>query len=106
MNTINSEDARYFLENAKKGDEKVLTSLAIAYYEGNGYAKALECYRKAAELGYEVAQCDLAYMYKMGQGAPKNVEQALYWYEKSAEQGDEMAMRHLDYIKSIMEGDE
>lgn len=82
MNTINPEDARYFIENAKKGEEKMLTSLAIAYYEGSGieqsYAKALECYKKAVELGYEVAQCDLAYMYKMGQGSPKDVEQAIY----------------------------
>lgn len=70
MNTINPKDVRYFIENAQKGDEKMSTSLAIAYYEGSGieqsFAKALECYMKAAEFGYEVAQCDLVYMYKMG----------------------------------------
>lgn len=91
MNTINPEDARYFIENAKKGDEEILTSLAIAYCEGHGikqdYTKALECYRKAAELGYEVAQCDLAYMYRMGYGTPKDIREAVYWYTKSAEQG-------------------
>ncbi len=102
MNTINPEDARYLLENAQKGDEKILTSLAIAYYEGNGikqsYAKAIECYKKAAELGYEVAQCDLAYMYKMGQGTPKDMKQAVYWYTKAAEQGFSDAQLELGVL--------
>lgn len=102
MNTISYEEARRFLEIAQKGDERIVTSLAIAYYEGYGveqdYAKALECYQKAAELGYDVAQCDLAYMYKTGKGTPKDMEKAFYWYMKSAEQGFSDAQLELGVL--------
>lgn len=72
-----------------------LVSLAIDYYNGNNFEKAFECYEQAAQLGHVVAQCNLAFLYKVGQGIERNMEQAVYWYTKSAEQGSPQAQENL-----------
>ena len=62
------------------------------------YEKAVEYYRKAAEMGYDVAQCDLGYMYEHGMGVEQSYEKAAEWYEKSAEQGYPRAQNNLGLL--------
>ena len=69
-----------------------LNDLGNSYYSGkNGkkknYAKAVECYRKAAEKGYARGQRNLGYMYENGEGVAKNYTEAVKWYRKAADQG-------------------
>ena len=45
-------------------------------------------YRKAAEHGYAVAQCNLGYMYDNGEGLKQDHKEAVAWYRKAAEQGN------------------
>jgi TPR repeat protein len=62
---------------------------------GKDYKKALEWFRKAADQGYAVAQCNLGFMYANGFGVEKNDEKALEWCRKAAEQEDPAAQRIL-----------
>ncbi|RIA89585.1 hypothetical protein C1645_771983, partial [Glomus cerebriforme] len=49
--------------------------------------KAVELYKKAANLGSKVAQYNLGIMYEKGDVIEKDINQAIYWYEQSAKQG-------------------
>ena len=53
--------------------------------EGN-FARAFENAEHNAEKGYPWAQLRMGYMYKMGNGVPKNVDKALLWHKKAAAQ--------------------
>lgn len=57
--------------------------------------KAVKWYQKAAEQGFARAQCNLAYMYKNGEGIEKNYVKAVEWYRKAADQGYARAQNNL-----------
>ncbi len=80
-------------------DANALNNLGERYYYGRGveqdYKKAVECYRKAAELGLAEAQCNLGYCYKTGYGVERDLNMAVRWFRKAAEQGDEDAKAAL-----------
>ena len=54
-----------------------------------------ELYKKAAELGDELAMCNLGYCFEKGTGCLEDEEEAFYWYKKSAEAGNSRAMCNL-----------
>jgi TPR repeat protein len=58
-------------------------------------AKALELYRKAADLNYAEAQLLLGIMFDQGIGLTQDYAQALDWYRKAAEQGYAKAQYNL-----------
>jgi len=51
-----------------------------------------------AEKGDAKAQCEVARLYKNGDGVEKSAKDSFYWYEKSAKQGNADAQCHLGYI--------
>lgn len=57
------------------------------YCEEENYTKAVECFRKAAEMGDAEGQDDLGGMYLYGAGVQQNNQIALIWFRKSAAQG-------------------
>lgn len=57
--------------------------------------KAVKWYQKAAEQGFARAQCNLAYMYKNGEGIEKDYVKAVEWYRKAADQGYARAQNNL-----------
>ncbi|MDA1275969.1 MAG: tetratricopeptide repeat protein [Verrucomicrobia bacterium] len=57
--------------------------------------EAAQWYLKAAEQGYANAQYNLAGMYGLGRGVPRDPQVALEWYQKAAEQGDALARYNL-----------
>jgi tetratricopeptide (TPR) repeat protein len=69
------------------------------YYYGRGVAKddkqAVARYRKAAEQGSVVGQCNLGFMYAHGYGVAKDYGKAVEWYRKAAEQGDPDGQNNL-----------
>jgi TPR repeat protein len=44
--------------------------------------------KKAAERGHYPAQCNLARMYRAGNGVPRDDTEAAKWFRRAAEQGD------------------
>lgn len=67
-----------------------------ALYDRRGEsAKAVRCYREAADMGHAVAQHNLGCCYENGEGVEKDVEQAVSLYRKAADQGYAVAQCHL-----------
>ena len=74
--------------------EQIFTE-ANEYYEKNDYKKAFDLYLESAEQGYARAQCNLGYMYDIGQGVSQDYAKAIEWYTKAAEQDDMLAQWNL-----------
>lgn len=59
----------------------------MSYYLGEGvgkdFEKAVELFRKGAELGHNEACYALGYLYQEGKGVLKNIELARHWYHKA-----------------------
>jgi TPR repeat protein len=65
--------------------------LGSNYYHGKGVeqdaAKAVDCFRKAAESGHAEAQHNLGTCYLDGTGLARSETEAAKWFEKAAKQG-------------------
>jgi hypothetical protein len=66
---------------------------AEANYYGHGdtlqdHTEALRLYKQAIKLGYWMALGTVGKMYEDGEGAPKNVEEAISYYKQGANKGD------------------
>ena len=78
----------------KRQSRKQLKKGLALYKEGN-YAKAVELFRKAAELKNKDAQYWLGVCCENGQGVEIDLDQAQEWYQKAADQGHEKAKENL-----------
>ena len=101
------------LEDDKgKGDElgnaEELFRFGLSYYRGEDVPqdreKAVQYFRKSAELGYDKGQNWLGICYQTGQGVPKDSEEAVKWFCKSAEQGFADAQFNLGFLYIQGEG--
>lgn len=97
------EQSLYWAQRAvEAGSAAGYFPLALAYEHGRGVqqddAKAVEFYRKGAELGHAVCQHSYGCRLITGQGVEKNVKQALKLFEKSADQGFAPAYQALGQI--------
>ena len=81
----------YFMKPDAQKNPDVLNRIAYMYDKGFGVEKNLQTsvkwYKKAAEMGFKVAQFNLGLSYQKGLGVPKDINEAIKWYRKSAEQG-------------------
>ncbi len=59
------------------------------------YNSAVQYYHRAALMGYDVAQNDLAYCYYKGFGVTQDYHEAVKWYRKAVEQGNKTAKENL-----------
>ncbi|WP_051670868.1 tetratricopeptide repeat protein [Bryobacter aggregatus] len=84
--------------------------LGLKYAEGKGalrdYAKAADCYLRAAERGHIAAQYNLGFLYENGLGVKTNLAMAMLWYRKAAEQGDAQAQTNLGVLYATAKGSE
>ena len=84
----------------ENGEE--LYSRGNAYFFGDGveqdYAKAEECYRRAAELGSVVAQNDLGFLYMNGYGVEQDYAKAAECFRRAAELGHAEAQNGLGFL--------
>ena len=89
------------LDFTLQDDAETLYNIGRRYYNGDGvaqdYAKAVDCFRQAAEQGDAVAQYKLGVCYDIGLGINKNYKQAIQWYRKAAKQGYAAAQNDLGY---------
>jgi len=89
------EDARmavvYLQSAAAQGEPRALTALGQCHFNGEGiernYVEAANCWRKAANLGYGLAQHYLSTCYDQGYGVAKDTNWARYYKELAAQQG-------------------
>jgi TPR repeat protein len=66
--------------------------------------EAIQCFRKAAELGHAQAQVSLGHFYEAGQGVPKDYTEALQWYRKAAEQKGKHALCSIGVLYQFGKG--
>lgn len=78
-------------------------SLGFMYQQGYGVTrdntKAIEWYRKAAELGNVKALNNLGNIYSSGNDIEKNNTEALKWYRKAAAKNDSFGKYHLEQLQ-------
>lgn len=103
--------AMEYYNKALKGKEQVfcafaMQGIACLYQDGNGveqdYAKAIEWYEKAAELGNATALNNIGYMYQYGEGVDSDYEKALEYYDKATKMGSEQARNNAEFLRGTM----
>jgi len=82
------------------GDAVAMFNLGVCYHNGQyrlpqDYTKALELWRRAAELGYARANTNIGYAYNTGKGVEVDKKRARHYYEHAAMRGDETARYNL-----------
>jgi len=72
----------------------------VDFSDAGQYDKAVECYRKAADMGFAKAQYNLGVCYYHGKGVTKNDVKAAEWWQKAADQGHTDAKHNLGVLKN------
>ena len=88
----NSSEMRNICAEAQYG-------LGWMYERGAGVdsdlVEAAKWYRKAAENGFDIAQCELGRCYECGRGVQKSITEAASWFRKAADRGNPFARERL-----------
>ncbi len=91
----------YFMKPDARKNPDVLNHIAHMYDKGLGVEKNLQIsaqwYKKAAEMGFKVAQFNLGLCYEKGEGVKKNLHEAIRWFHKAADQGYAKAEARMGY---------
>ena len=88
------------LQHSQEAEAAHLKSLELAQ-ASNGtrdMQQVLHFMRIAAEGGHAGAQCNLGYLYAVGDGVEANCDQAVHWFRSAAELGDVQACYNLSQI--------
>ena len=70
----------------------------MGFYSREDVNEAIKWYKKAANQGYDFAQCALGYIYEKGENVKADKNEAIKWYRKSAENGNSAAQEYLAKI--------
>jgi len=86
------------------GDAEAIFTLGFYYDEGEqglpqDFAKALDLYHQAAELGHASAYHNIGYAYETGEGVEVDEKKAVHYYELAAMAGNEIARHNLGCIE-------
>lgn len=76
--------------------------LDLGRYGPADRAEAARWYRKAAVLGFPLAQYRLGRHYESGRGLPKDHVLAYFWYNLAAARGDDLAAEDRDLLAQRM----
>lgn len=77
------------------GEIESQNDLATTYLDNEDYAKALNIFRKNAELNNDYAQCYLGYCYTYGYGVKQDYIEAFKWYKLATDQGNASAQCNM-----------
>ena len=80
--------------------------LDLGRYGPADRAEAARWYRKAAVLGFPLAQYRLGRHYESGRGLPKDYVLAYFWYNLAAARGDDLAAEDRDVLAKSMTQEE
>jgi hypothetical protein len=72
--------------------------LQLAEIRALGGDALVEYWQRCADLGNALAQSNLAFMYRNGDGVPQDYVEAVSWYRLAAEQGVATAQSNLGYM--------
>lgn len=85
------EALRYAQQAVRMGELSGLMVIGLVEEDKGEVEKALECYRKVAEIGFTPAFMRLAQMYYNGKGVEKDLAEAKKWAEKADLAGEAAA---------------
>jgi TPR repeat protein len=96
---FDANDIQSIINAADAGNIKAIHQLGREYMNGSkvdkNYARALECFMKAAYQDYAPSQINIGLMYLNGWGVTKDEATAFEWYTKSAKQNFAGAQRNI-----------
>ena len=80
-----------------------MNGVGVLYYMGDDierdYEKAFSYFHKAASKGVDMAQCNLADMYRDGEGIKKDIGKAKKYFKLAADQGYKPAKKSLKELQ-------
>jgi len=91
------EAMKWFQLSAKNGNPDAMVEIGLQYQNMNQFQKAIEAYRKAAELGSVDGMKMLYDCYMNGRGVNADVKKGLEWITKAASANDADAQCILGY---------
>lgn len=97
-NSFDDEAVQYAIDIFQEGAVGLSVINGDTYHSKREYAKAFECYKKAAIQGHADGQFKLGTMYYSGYGVKKNYTEAINWFRKAAEQGLASAQNSIGYM--------
>lgn len=78
----------------------------VNFYRQKNYGKAFECWDQHARLGSSAAQFNIARMYILGEGFPRNKIEAHKWLTIADRSGRPEARKALDNLRKSMTPEE
>jgi len=96
---FDANDIQSIINAAEAGNIKAIHQLGREYMNGGkvdkNYARALECFMKAAYQDYAPSQTNIGVMYSNGWGVTEDQATAFEWYTKSAKQNNAIAQLNI-----------
>ncbi len=96
---FDANDIQSIINAAEAGNIKAVHQLGREYMNGGkvdkNYARALECFMKAAYQDYAPSQTNIGVMYSNGWGVTEDQATAFEWYTKSAKQNNAIAQSNI-----------
>ncbi len=74
----------------------------VEFYRARNYGKALTCWEESAARGSSAAQYNIARMYALGEGVPRNAMEAYKWMTIASRGGRPEAQKALESIRKNM----
>jgi tetratricopeptide (TPR) repeat protein len=94
------DNIKRVMERVKVNDPAAIKQIGLLSYDERDYDRAIEYFRKAAELGDAASHNSLGTMYLYGQGVEKDLERGFSHLEKAAIGGHPYARYNLGCIDS------
>jgi len=103
--STHEEIIKRYKYHVEMNDASAICDLGFFYFEGRyglpqNYAKALEFYQRAAQLGYAQSYFNIAQMYRQGTGVERDEKKAIYYWELAAMRGDITARNILGLVEA------
>ena len=102
--TTDEHIIKRYKKRLELNDAEAIRKMGNYYFYGRhglsrSYAKALELWHRAAELGNAEAYCNIGYAYKFGRGVEIDEKKAVHYWDLGALGGDEKARSKLGVIE-------
>ena len=102
--TSDEEIIKRTMERVEVGDAQAMYQLGCCYADGvyglpQDYAKALELYHRAGELGSALALNNIGTAYNLGEGVERDVKKAMHYFGLAAIKGDAVARNNLGWLE-------